>query len=355
MGSACDIQVVGLVAGDLVTPILLTHDSNSACFDQQPVWVLHAGTLVGEDANQALQADINADPTTRLEAATLYRDTSGWLTEIHSRLTAQAAASAQDAQGPDDAGGQGPAGEQPRDRILEVEDGGLEGGQEGVAQEPAVVKMEENGGDIQQPSSASGSASKAESVRVKQEGAEDSMDRPTVAIFGEEIASGSSFKGEDESADPLPEQDQAGSATKTTDPAPASTQNPQSSSPDQEAPDSKGSLHQQGQSEPPLQPTALADPPTSDPTTTAEQPLQSAKLFTVLCRENGLLQIFALPEMQLLFSYTNPIEGPPLLTQGGSSPVQPAEEDGKVRVVEARMESFGLRNASGDVLFPMCP
>lgn len=296
---------------------------------------------MGEDANQALQADINADPTTRLEAATLYRDTSGWLAEVHSSLTA--GESAQDAQGPDDAGGQGPAGEQPRDRILEVEDGGLEGGQEGVAQEPAVVKMEENGGDAQQRSSASGSASKAESMRVKQEEAEEARDRPTVAIFGKEIASGSSFKGEDESTDPLPEQDQAGS---TTAPDPQS-------SPNQEATDSKESLQQQGHPEPPLQPTALADPPASDPTTTADQAPQAAKIFTVLCRENGLLQIFALPDMQLLFSYTNPIEGPPLLTQGGSSPPQPPEEEGKVRVVEVRMESFGPRNASGDVLFPM--
>lgn len=313
---------------------------------------------MGEDANQALQADINADPTTRLQAATLYRDTSGWLAKMHSNLTAEAAESAQDAQGPDDAGGQGPAGEQPRDRILEVEDGGLEGGQEGVAQEPAVVKMEENGGDAQQPSSASGSASKAESVHVKQEEAEESRDTPTVAIFGEEIASGSSFKGEDDSTDPLPKQDQAGSATTTTDPASTSAQDPQSDCPNQEATDSKGSLQQQGHPELPLQSTALADPPTSDPTTTATQPPQSAKVFIVLCRENGLLQIFVLPDMQLLFSYTNPIEGPALLTQGGSSPPPLAEEEGKVRVVEARMESFGPRSSSGDVLLKLyltCP
>ena len=89
---------------------------------------LHAGTLVGEDANQALQADINADPSTRLEAATLYRDTSGWFARVHS---AQAAESAKAAQKPD-AEGQGLAGEQPRDRILEVEDGGPGGGCSGA-------------------------------------------------------------------------------------------------------------------------------------------------------------------------------------------------------------------------------
>ena len=308
------------------------------------VEVLHAGTLVGEDANQALQADINADPTTRLEAATLYSDTSGWFARVHS---AQAAESAKDAQGPD-AEGQGPAGEQPHDRILEVEDGGLEGGQEGVAQEPAaVVKQERDGGGAQQPSSGLGSASEAEAVRVKEEEAEEARGTPSVVIFGDEIASGGNSKHEDDSAEPQLEQDQAGSAAEI-DPAAASTQGIQSS-PDQKAQDLKGNLPLQDYYEP-LDSTALAGHSPSA-SSTAKQPLPAVKTFTVLCRENGLLQIFALPDMQLLFSYTNPTEGPPLLTQGGSSPHQPAEEEAKVRVVEARMESFGPKDASGDALF----
>ena len=297
------------------------------------VHIMHAGTLVGEDANQALQADINADPTTRLEAATLYRDTSGWLARVHS---AKAAESAKDAQGPD-AEGQGLAEAQPRDRILEVEDGGLEGGQEGVAQEPAAVKQERERGDAQQLPSGSGSASEAEPVRVKEEEAEESRDKSSVAIFGDEIASDSNVKHEDDSADPQLRQDQA-----------AATQDLQSNL-TQMARDSKDSLGQQNSPEL-LQSIALADHSPSDPPT-AKRPLPAVQTFTVLCRENGLLQIFALPDMQLLFSYTNPTEGPPLLTQGGSSPHQPAEEEAKVRVVEARMESFGPRDASGDVPF----
>ena len=287
---------------------------------------------MGEDANQALQADINADPTTRLEAATLYQDTSGWLASVHSSLSAEATEAAKDAQGPD-AGGQGPAGEQPRDRIVDVEDGGLEGGQEGVAQEPAAVKQERNTGDFQQPASAS----TAEPVRVKEEEAEEARDRPSAAIFGDEIAYGGNMKHEDDSADPQPRQDQAGSATETSS---ASAQGPQSS-PDQNAQDSKESLSLQYSPEPHESPPLAGH-------STAKQP--SVRTFTVLCRENGLLQIFTLPDMQLLFSFTNPIEGPPLLTQGGSSPHQLAEEEAKVRVVETRMESFGPRDASGDVL-----
>ena len=304
--------------------------------------MLHAGTLVGEDANQALQADINADPTTRLEAATLYRDTSGWFARVHSALAAE---SAKDAQRPD-AEGQAPAGEQPRDRILEVEDGGLEGGQEGVAQEPATMKQETDGGGAQQPSSGLGWASEAEPVHVKEEEAEESRDRPSVAIFGGEIASGGKIKHEDDSADPQLRQDQAESATEIN-PAAASTPGLQSS-PNQMAQDSKKSPPLQDSPEP-LQSTALPDSSPSD-STTANQPRPAVKTFTVLCRENGLLQIFMLPGMQLLFSYTNPTEGPPLLTQGGSSPHQLAEEEAKVRMVEARMESFGPRDTSGDAL-----
>ena len=299
-----------------------------------------AGTLVGEDANQALQADINADPTIRLEAATLYRDTSGWFARVHSSFSAEAAEAANDAQEPD-AVEQTPAGEQPGDRMLEVEDGGLEGGQEGVAQEPAAVKQEKDAGDAQQPPSGSRSASSSESVHVKEEEAEEAgREEPSVAIFGDEIASDNNMKHEDNSADAQLEQNQAGSAAETSA---ASAQGPQSS-PNQKAQDLQQSVPLQHGPEPP-ESTPLVGQSTAD-SSAAKQP--TVQTFTVLCRENGLLQIFALPDMQLLFSYTNPIEGPPLLTQGGSSPHQLAEEEAKVRVVEARMESFGPRDASGD-------
>ena len=207
------------------------------------------------------------------------------------------------------------------------------------------MKQEKDGGDAQQPSSGSGS--EADPVRVKEEEAEESRDRASVAVFGDEIASDGNIKHEDESADPQLRQDQAGSATETN--AAAAAVDGLQSNLSHMAQDSKESLQQQDRPEP-LRSTALADQSPSDPTMTKQQ-LPAVKAFTVLCRENGLLQIFALPDMQLLFSYTNPIEGPPLLTQGGSSPHQPTQEEAKERVVEARMESFGPRDASGDMLF----
>ena len=79
---------------------------------------VHTGCLIGEDdANQVLQADINADPTTRLTAAALYQDTSAWLSK------ALAAHSPHPAE-PDPR-----EAESAHDQLIEVEDGCLEGGQ----------------------------------------------------------------------------------------------------------------------------------------------------------------------------------------------------------------------------------
>ena len=79
---------------------------------------VRTGCLIGEDdANQALQADINADPTTHLTAAALYQDTSAWLSK------ALAARSPHPAE-PDPR-----EAESAHDQLIEVEDGGLEGGQ----------------------------------------------------------------------------------------------------------------------------------------------------------------------------------------------------------------------------------
>lgn len=310
-----------------------------------PFHGLHAGILIGEDANQWLQADINADPTTRLEAATLYRDTSGWFTRVHST---QSVKSAGEAQGPD-AEGQGCAGEQPRDRIMEVEDAGLEGGQEGVAQEPAGgFKQERERDEAQQ--------TEADPVRVKEEeeaeesepqGSQESL---SIAIFGEEIAAERVVKHDDHPADPQLRQAQAGSVTDLYPGSASAQDQPISGRPAQD--DTKESLLQQdGVYQPSSNGVVDHIPDNSVP---ANQQLPAVKTFTVLCRENGMLEIYSLPDMQLLFSYSNPIEGPPLLTPGGSSPPQPEEGAAKLRVVEARMESFGPKDASGDFFFPFC-
>ena len=76
--------------------------------------------MIGEDAaNQALQADINAAPTTRLTATTIFQDASAWFGKALAARTPQPAES-----DPLQA-------ESAHDQLVEVEDGGLEGGQEG--------------------------------------------------------------------------------------------------------------------------------------------------------------------------------------------------------------------------------
>lgn len=256
---------------------------------------------------------------------------------MHSNLSAESAGEAQGL----DAEGQGPAGEQPRDRILEVEDAGLEGGQEGVAQDPPGMKQERDKEEAH--------PAKAEPVSVKQEEAEGSelegsQDRPSIAIFGEEIAAESDVKHED---DPQLREDQAG-ATISIASASASVQDRDARG--QVVPATKESPAQQDGVQNPISNDVVnhvTEHVTSDSGTANQQP-PAVNTFAVLCRENGMLQIFSLPDMQLLFSYSNPIEGPPLLTPGGSSPPQPEEGGANVRVVEACMESFGARDASGD-------
>ena len=298
---------------------------------------------MGEDANQALQADINADPTTRLQAATLYKDTSDWLARVHSAASAEAAESTAQAA---DAKGQGIAGEQPHDMILEVEDGGLEGGQEGVAEQAAPVKQEKNGEEGQQPAPAS---DEGENVHVPEEEEAQSLEqnaesKPSVATFGEEIPAGNENKTEDQSVDQQLRQSQAGSATESDAAASQAAAGLHDTS-WQAAQHAKQALAKQQHSDVPV-----VDAPTDTgaPTSGSWSNNAPVKTFIVLCRENGLLQIFTLPEMQLLFTYTNPSDGPLLLTQGGSSPPQSEEEEVRVQVVEARMESFGPRDASGD-------
>lgn len=222
--------------------------------------------------------------------------------------------------------------------IVEVEDAGLEGGQEGVTQgvtaaEP-VIKQETLGDDNQhsmeeqrqqQDASTSDPSQPAEvkgELQARLESPDTAMpdSRASEAIFGSEIAlPEQSIHTPEEEAEPSHQQ------------APDSTLLDVAVHPD-DGEMAAGSIQN---------PNAEAGP-------VVEQaaPLQTC---IVVCREGGSLQIFALPDMQLLFSYSNAVEGPPLLTQGGSSPSSLSKpgEEAEVHIVEARMESFGAANVSG--------
>ena len=312
---------------------------------------LCAGSLIGEDANQALQADINADPSTRLVAATLYRDNSGWLARVHSTHSAKSAEAAEGALGTDTEGKDN-TGEMLHDIILEVEDGGLEGGQEGVA-EGTPIKHEEADTGASQPASSPEMKVDVEEEDVtagasEQQTADQSA---SVAIFVADIAASSNANGKDDPAAQLLQQDQAvpGAAI-----APSSSQSAgaaQNNTQQDATEDANQDLLQQQHSEAPD--SGPVNSVTAEAATDEQQP-PPVQTFIVLCRENGLLQIFQLPDMKLLFTYHNAVEGPPLLTPGGFSPPQPEGEEARVHVVEARMESFGPRDASGYLFLCEC-
>ncbi|KAL0047613.1 hypothetical protein WJX82_007762 [Trebouxia sp. C0006] len=134
-------QVV-IAAACIADPYLLLHFSDGSAVllsgDEEE------GCLIGQDAaNQALQADINADPTLRLTAATLYRDNSGWLHQVQSAHSAHLSP----AQSEPEALAEGPAqmtpGAEGYDGVVEVEDAGLEGGQEGGGSSPTPLAAEQ--------------------------------------------------------------------------------------------------------------------------------------------------------------------------------------------------------------------
>ena len=323
--------------------------------------MLDAGCLIGQDeANQVLQADINADPTSQLAASTLYRDASGWLNRAHLAHSSQPDEVAQIAE---EGLRQASPGAQAHDRILEVEDAGLEGGQEGATQDVSkagtAVKQEgaegaEQHEAAQQNQAAAASTSKAGNEEdVGPTDRAEADNKASIAIFGEEIATNDSKPAAEDVGQ------QEGEKAMDTEPPDDSSKLNHAAvltiSAEGEAGSSLGQASDSANPETVIQPrNSDATPgdiqhPHSEPGPASLQapPVQT---FIVLCRRNGLMQIFVLPDMQLLFSYSNVVEGPLLLTQGGQSPVGKAEEDSsQVQLVEACMESFGASYVSGEL------
>ena len=246
------------------------------------------------------------------------------------------------------------------DGIVEVEDAGLEGGQEGVTQgvtaaEP-VIKQETLGDDNQHHTEAEQKQQDASTsdptqpaavkgeLQARPELPDTTMpdSRASEAIFGSEIA--------------LPEQarmESSEGASEAIFGSEIALPEQSNHQPGEEA----GPSHQQAPDSTLLDVAVHPDDvgvaagsiqnPNAEASPVDEQPI-SVQTCIVVCREEGTLEIFALPEMQLLFSYSNAVEGPPLLTQGGSSPssLRKPGEEAEVHIVEARMESFGA-NVSG--------
>ena len=317
-----------------------------------------AGCLIGQDdANQALQADINADPSGRLQAATLYPDSSNWLARVHSWHSTQPRNVLQDALG------QEPTLSPARDGLLEVQDAGLEGGQEGVMAEGGTHVKPEGAGDGDRQAGEEERSRDAGTLTCKPEasgqaseeaepGVQGEAGRPSVAIFGEEIAAEEQVSLMDSVPGKSAWPAVGGIDTELVvfdDPvgeAAASSEQRHSDSPQLDE-----SMELSGES-------ATAGSPghdTAEPSP-ANQQTPAVQTYIVLCRDNGWLQIFALPEMELVFHCRKVAEGPPLLTHGGSSPPGDAgEEDVGVQIVEACMESFGPSNAAGWQGYPARP
>ena len=217
------------------------------------------------------------------------------------------------------------------DGVVEVEDAGLEGGQEGVTQgaagvQPAVKQEKTDDGSQhmqeEQQNQAASSSGQAPSIAVKDEPQAGNLDEQeevgpsgeadaqtsnaSVAIFGSEIAK------QDQGSQQQPTADRMNS-----EPPDASHDLPGLASTDNQT------LHEEEEAGP------------------ANQQVPHTQTYIVLCREQAIVQIFALPEMQLIFSYSNVVEGPLLLTQGGSSPTPLGGEAAQTHITEACLESFG--------------
>lgn len=277
---------------------------------------------------------------------------------MHSAHTARAEELIWSGQG---ALGQGPGPASPdadaHDGVLEVEDAGLEGGQEGVAQpdahaDAAVLVKQENSsvGDHQKQPAAAGEQEAGPSGQA----AEDTW--ASVAIFGQEIAADEHKPDQQDLAGTQPGTDRLSEPPDDSSKPHQTTAQTAANDQQEEEPASshQGGLDPSGleaavqPSNEDIAPGNIQNPmPEPDQANQQAPPVQT---FIVLCREKGEMQIFALPEMQLLFSYNNVVEGPPLLTQGGSSPSpsgKAEEEEGQVQVVEACMASFGASYVSG--------
>ncbi len=294
--------------------------------------------MIGQDAaNQALQADINADPTLRLTAATLYRDNSGWLHRVQSAHSAHLSLAQSEPGALAEGLAQMTPGAEGYDGVVEVEDAGLEGGQEGVTPgvQPAVKQEKTDDGSQhmqeEQQTQAASSSGQASSTAVKNEpqvenlkeqeevgpsgGADAQTSTASVAMFGSEIAK----QDQDTQQQPTPDK-------MNSEPHDASQELPGLTSTDNQTPQEE------------------------EETGPANQQVPHIQTYIVLCREQGIMQIFALPEMQLIFSYSNVVEGPLLLTQAGSSPTPLGGEEAQTHVTEALLESFGPTVVPGQPL-----
>ena len=226
------------------------------------------------------------------------------------------------------------------DGVVEVEDAGLEGGQEGVTPgaadvQPAVKQEKTDNGSQhmqeEQRNQAASSSGQAPSIAVKDEPqAENPKEQEEVgpsgeadaqistaseAIFGSEIVQGNQ----------------------------GSQQQPNADQKQSELPDASHELAG-------LISTDNQMPQEEEEAGPASQQAPHIQTYIVLCREQSIVQIFALPDMQLVFSYSNVVEGPLLLTQGGSSPSPLAGEEAQTHVTEACLESFGATVVPGQPL-----
>lgn len=217
------------------------------------------------------------------------------------------------------------------DGVVEVEDAGLEGVQEGVTRgaagvQPAIKQEKIDDGsqhmqDEQQNQAASspgqplstavkdelqaGNLQEHKEVRISEE-ADAQTSTVSAAIFDSEIAK------TDQGSQQQPTADRINS----------------------EPPDASHDL-------PGLTSTDNQTPQEEEEAGPANQQVPHVQTYIVLCREQSIMQIFALPEMQLVFSYSNVVEGALLLTQGASSPTPLGGEEAQTHVTEARLESFG--------------
>ncbi len=294
--------------------------------------------MIGEDAaNQALQADINADPTLRLTAATLYRDNSGWLHRVQSAHSAHLSLTQSEPGALAEGQAQKTEG---YDGVVEVEDAGLEGGQEGVTQgaagvQPAVKQEKTDDGSQhmqeEQENQAASSSGQAPVIAVKDElQAGNLKEQEEVGPSGEADAQPSTAR-EAIFGSEIAKTDHGSQQQPTTDKI---SSEPPDASHDLPGPTSTGNQMPQEEEE-----AGLSD-----------QQVSHTQTYIVLCREQSIVQIFALPEMQLVFSYSGVVEGPLLLTHGGCSPTPLGGEEAQTHVTEARLESFGPTVVPGQPL-----
>lgn len=292
-----------------------------------------AGCLVGEDAaNQALQADINANPAIRLTAASLHQDASGWLGRALAATSAQRVES-QHAQ----------QAESAHDQLVEVEDAGLEGGQEGclVPGEQASVPEDPSGSGDQAANDVKHEPREGQDLK-RQNSPTELQDTPSRATAQQHVSHASAEQGAPNS----PVRSRA-----------------RLNSPEQHQVEPEGLLPASDA----LQDTDMSD---ADPLQLVELPNQEQTRsgpeharqtasppaglpkgngsFILMTRENGWLELYALPGMELVFSHQHASAGPAVLADGGCSP-DPSSLEGvpQMQTMEVSLQSFGPSTMSG--------